>query len=170
MAAETPEEAVARIVAERDGKPPKAPKNAPKDRRLANLKPPWQPGESGNPDGLPPGTVSLTRLLRTKLEEIPSGEERRTFAELLVDATVRDALKGDAAARKLVWEAIEGTARQHIELDAKLDATVGPAAEGTASERLSAALDKIRSRQTPADVQAEADRRIRELQAEHERS
>jgi hypothetical protein len=89
-----------------------------KTKRTRHLKPAWQPGQSGNPSGKAPGTVSLRRILRARLAEIPEGSDRRTMAEQLVDSTCKAALKGDAQARKLIWESIEGAARQQIDVTA----------------------------------------------------
>ena len=94
----------------------KAPKNTPKDRRLENLRPPWQPGESGNPAGLPAGTVQLRTMLKAKLGEVSPGQDRRTLADKLVDATIDAAIKGDPQARKLVWEYVEGAPKQSMEV------------------------------------------------------
>lgn len=75
----------------------------------------FAPGVCGNPNGRPKGSVSLRTLLRKKLEEQPvdaaSGKALdKTYAEGLIEATLRDALKGDASARRLVWEYIDGKA------------------------------------------------------------
>jgi len=80
--------------------------NQPENRK------PWQfqPGQSGNPSGRPKGTVSLTNLLRKKLLE-------GTCAQDVIDATIRDALAGDAAARKLVWERMEGLLTQPVNIN-----------------------------------------------------
>jgi hypothetical protein len=67
----------------------------------------FAPGVSGNPGGRPKGSVSLKRLLRERLSLAPPGTEK-SFAEGIVEATIRDALKGDAQARRLVWEYMEG--------------------------------------------------------------
>lgn len=71
----------------------------------------FQPGQSGNPSGRPKNSLSLRTLLRQKLSELAEGDRKeRTYAQSLIDATIRDALKGDASARKLVWEYIDGKA------------------------------------------------------------
>ena len=75
----------------------------------------FQPGQSGNPSGRPKGAVSLVHLLRAKLAEVPEGQ-RKTYAQGIVDSTIKDALAGDSAARKLVWSYIEGDPKQHIDV------------------------------------------------------
>jgi hypothetical protein len=111
------EQHVADIVKARNGANGGANGSEPvKPKRAAHLKPAWAPGVSGNPSGKAPGTISLRAILKAKLAEIPEGRDRRTIAEQLVDQTCKAALHGDAAARKLVWESIEGTARQQIDV------------------------------------------------------
>lgn len=78
----------------------------------------FAPGNCANPGGRPKGSVSLVTLLRKKLAEVPPGEQR-TYGEMLVEATVTDALAGDSQARKLAWEYVEGAAKQHVEIEDK---------------------------------------------------
>lgn len=91
----------------------------PKNSRAAHLAAhQFKPGESGNPSGRPHGSISLVTLLKRKLAEVPPGEQR-TYGEMLVEATVTDALAGDSQARKLAWEYVEGAAKQHVEIEDK---------------------------------------------------
>lgn len=79
-----------------------------RDRRLKNLKP-WQPGQSGNPKGRPKKNVCLTSLLKEELQKInPQDKQKRTWAQLIILATMKLALKGNAAALKEVWDRIDG--------------------------------------------------------------
>ena len=55
-------------------------------RRLANLRPPWRPGESGNPAGRPSNR---------KLFEEALGRAVVEHAEAIVEALVRRAIEGD---------------------------------------------------------------------------
>lgn len=73
----------------------------------------FRKGFSGNPQGKPKGCVSLTSLLRKKLDEMR--EDGSTAADALIEATFRDALAGDAQARKLCWEYIDGKPTQPVE-------------------------------------------------------
>lgn len=73
----------------------------------------FAPGECGNPNGRPRG-LSLRTLLAKKLEEARV-EGGMTYATAIVEATIRDALKGDGSARKLVWEYIDGKPIQRLE-------------------------------------------------------
>ena len=114
---------------------------APTDRRLANLAPPWQPGQSGNPAGLPPGTVSLRAIMRVKLAELAPGEDRRTVAEKLVDSTLLDALAGDPAARRLIWEYLEGKPTQAVAVADLTVAGLGARIEDYTAEALALVSD-----------------------------
>jgi hypothetical protein len=126
----------------------------PKPKRVRNLKPAWEPGQSGNPAGKAPGTISLKAILRTRLAEVPEGAGRRTLAELVVDEVCRSCLRGDAQARRLVWESIDGPARIGVDVTAhqEVDHT-------SAAERLEAALAQMRGRiheeMTEAEREAE---------------
>lgn len=66
-------------------------------RRLANLSPPWKPGESGNPKGRVTGSKNLTTLLRE------AAEKRRLMGQDLPDMTA-----GEALAESMFYHAIKG--------------------------------------------------------------
>lgn len=73
---------------------------------LANLRPPWAPGESGNrwgtaADGTGSKDHAIKAHLRAKLEQ-RSG--KRTWAQRVVDGWVEAAARGDAAARRDILE------------------------------------------------------------------
>ena len=70
--------------------------NAPK--KSPNLKPPWKPGQSGNPNGRPPGCRNKATLA---IEELLDGE-----AEGLTRKAIELALKGDMQALRLCLERI----------------------------------------------------------------
>jgi hypothetical protein len=142
------EKAVAKIVKAR-AKAAKGTEIAPKGK-AANLVAPWAPGESGNPAGAAPGSVYLKPLLKARLAEIPPGTDRRSYAELLVDSTVRAACKGDSAARKLCFEYVDGPPRIGV------DVVAMQAVDHTdARERLQAALDQMRDRINQEMTEAE---------------
>ena len=78
------------------------------DRRLKNLKP-WKPGQSGNPKGRPKKNICLTSLLKEEIAKLnPEDKKKRTWGELIVLATMRLAIKGNATALKEVWARIDG--------------------------------------------------------------
>ena len=56
---------------------------------------PFKAGQSGNPAGRPKGSKNLTKLLLERLDD---------RAELLIDAIIDRALKGDGAATKIIAE------------------------------------------------------------------
>jgi hypothetical protein len=88
--------------------------SAGRERSLANLRP-FQKGQSGNPAGRPKNV--LTRALRSKLEELESGEPgARTNAEALADRLFDLALSGNVEALKICFDRLEGRPRQTVSL------------------------------------------------------
>jgi hypothetical protein len=77
-----------------------------------NLLPAWSAGTSGNPNGRPKGSVSLTTLIRRALDGSKLGAEStpdgRTVAEWLVDNMISHAMKGNAACMKEIMDRVEG--------------------------------------------------------------
>jgi hypothetical protein len=82
-----------------------------------NLLPAWSAGTSGNPNGRPKGSVSLTTLIRRALDGSKLGAEPtpdgRTVAEWLVDNMISHAMKGNAACMKEIMDRIEGKIPAH---------------------------------------------------------
>lgn len=73
----------------------------------------FKPGMSGNPGGRP-NEISITRIVRKALDEIPVGENK-TYAALIVEGILRDAKRGDAVMRKLVWNYMDGMPKNSID-------------------------------------------------------
>jgi len=77
-------------------------------RNTAGLRPPWKPGESGNPSGRPkrkPITDAYIRLLN---EPIPGDKEGRTFADALAQKILKEALNGKVPAASEITDRVEG--------------------------------------------------------------
>ena len=65
----------------------------------------WKKGVSGNPHGRPKKGDSLTDIMRETLrKKCLTDREKRTWGELLVQALIHSALKGNATASKLILE------------------------------------------------------------------
>jgi hypothetical protein len=95
----------------------------------------WKKGTSGNPLGRPK-SKSLSNAYRNKLEElVPNDPEKRTWAELIAEAQVRDAVRGNVHAAREIADRTEGRARQAIEFE---DTTVTKAFERMTAEELEA--------------------------------
>jgi hypothetical protein len=82
-------------------------------QRTEQRKPPlgrrFQKGRSGNPKGRPPNKSCLTALLREELDKAsPDDKDGKTWAELIVLATMRLAMAGNSTALKEVWERMDG--------------------------------------------------------------
>src|SRR5271163_882596 len=79
----------------------------------------WKKGQSGNPSGRPK-CKTLSNAYRNKLEEaVPNDPEGRTWAELIAEAQVRDAVRGNVQAAREIADRTEGRARQSIEFEDK---------------------------------------------------
>jgi len=78
---------------------------------------PWlfKPGQSGNPGGRPKGSFSFASIVKRKLSEVPAGQQK-SYAEGIVDRTIADALKGNKDARKVLWESVDGQARETLDV------------------------------------------------------
>lgn len=80
----------------------------------------FKPGQSGNPAGRPPGSLSLLGLLKKRLAEI-NPENGRTYAEQFMDNIIQDAMDLDGPSRKLVMQYIEGMPKQQMIIDTNKD-------------------------------------------------
>lgn len=95
----------------------------------------WKKGKSGNPSGRPK-SKTLSDAYKYKLEEpVPNDPEGRTWAELIAEAQVRDAVRGNVQAAREIADRTEGRARQAIEFE---DATLTKAFERMTSAELEA--------------------------------
>lgn len=95
----------------------------------------WKKGQSGNPSGRPK-SKTLSNAYRNKLEEpVPNDPEGRTWAELIAEAQVRDAVRGNVQAAREIADRTEGRPRQAIEFE---DKTMTQAFERMTIEELEA--------------------------------
>ncbi len=92
-------------------------------RDTSHLKPPWKPGQSGNPGGRPKrrpisdsyqalADVAIPAKIARKLR-LPKGS---TWRDTIAYAILQQAANGNVRAAAEVREAIEGKATQRIEL------------------------------------------------------
>jgi len=95
----------------------------------------WKKGQSGNPSGRPKNKT-LSNAYKSKLEEaVPNDPEGRTWAELIAEAQVRDAVRGNVQAAREIADRTEGRPRQAIEFE---DKTMTQAFERMTMEELEA--------------------------------
>lgn len=86
----------------------------------------FKKGQSGNPNGRKPNEHCLTALLRKEIETIcPADKEGRTWAQLLVLATMRLAMAGNSTALKEVWERMEGKVTTPLEIEGPITVIFG---------------------------------------------
>lgn len=95
----------------------------------------WKKGQSGNLSGRPK-SKTLSNAYKNKLEEaVPNDPEGRTWAELIAEAQVRDAVRGNVQAAREIADRTEGKPRQAIEFE---DKTMTQAFERMTIEELEA--------------------------------
>lgn len=82
-------------------------------------------GVSGNPDGRP--AFSLLSILKAELQRCPEGQDKKTYADLIIKRMLADAIKkGDDAKIKLIWNYIEGMPPQDIKTTGELRIVEAP--------------------------------------------
>lgn len=79
---------------------------------------------AGPGPGRPPGSISLTTLLKRALEDRPQD------AQAVVAKIIEDAINGDVAARKLILERVDGAVPQRINIGQLSDAQLIALAQG----------------------------------------
>ena len=75
----------------------------------------FKPGQSGNPKGRPPGTISLTTLIKQELDKCPDGKDKKTYADLIVKRILTKAIRdGDSQIIKTIWAYTDGLPKSDI--------------------------------------------------------
>ena len=89
-----------------------------------NLKP-WlfKKGQSGNPAGKPPGTISLTAIIKRKLNEIYKSEktnpEKKEAIELLADRILENSIEnGSERSQEKIWAYLDGQPKATLDIGA----------------------------------------------------
>jgi hypothetical protein len=70
--------------------------------------------KKGNP-GKPKGSLSLTGILKKKLEDLKTTEGRQV-AEQLMENIIQDALEHNDRMRELIWNYVDGKPKQSLEI------------------------------------------------------
>ena len=62
------------------------------------------------------GSFSLLALLKNEIQKCPEGQDKRTYADLVIKRMLKEAIEnGDIQIIKLIWNYIEGMPNQPIE-------------------------------------------------------
>jgi len=77
---------------------------------------PYKKGQSGNPEGRPVGSVSVTSMVKRKLQEIPEGQ-KKTYLEILVSKILQKAIvDGDQQLIRAIWAYSDGMPRKGVDI------------------------------------------------------
>lgn len=103
---------------------PKSTENST-ENSIRNLSPAWKPGQSGNPKGKKPGTLSVTTILKKKLKEAaPKDKEGRKYINLLAESLILNAMKGNGTAIKEVLNRVDGIVKDELDISGDVTLTV----------------------------------------------
>lgn len=99
--------------------PEPTPEDAARAKRLANLRPrpPWKPGESGNPTGRPRGARNRSTIVKEALESaaFDNGADG-TIADQLVWKQILKADDGDTTAFRELMDSGYGKIKETVEI------------------------------------------------------
>lgn len=81
---------------------------------------PFEKGQSGNPAGRPPGSISITTEIKKRLQEVPEGQQK-SYLELLINRILKlGVVDGNEQMIKAIWNYIDGLPNQKLNLEGNL--------------------------------------------------
>ena len=90
--------------------------NTAKKQQKRIIGKPFEKGQSGNPAGRPPGSISITTEIKKKLDEVPDGQ-KKTYLELLINRILKQAVvDGDVQMLKTIWAYVDGMPRERKDI------------------------------------------------------
>jgi hypothetical protein len=93
----------------------------------ANLKPPWQKGQSGNPAGRPKGQTFADAICEFLDREYETG---LTVRQVIALSLIKKAVRGSVQAAALLMDRVDGKAKQAVDVDLTVsDAEISDAIE-----------------------------------------
>jgi hypothetical protein len=115
--------------------------NTKKRGNIKNLRPPWQPGQSGNPGGRPKKTL-LTDAYRAQLAmPYPGDRKKRTYAQVIAEKIAKEAAKkGSVYAASEIADRTEGRPPQALEVGGLNGEPIHVDIEGLTNEGLDAEI------------------------------
>ncbi|MGD0576501.1 MAG: hypothetical protein ABSA74_00285 [Candidatus Staskawiczbacteria bacterium] len=82
------------------------------------------PGFTANPNGRPPGSISITAEIKRRLNEVPEGQQK-SYLEILVGKILKKAIQEeDFQTMKEIWNHTDGLPKIGIESSLKSEITV----------------------------------------------
>ena len=96
----------------------------------------FQPGQSGNPGGMPKGPT-IPKLLREITAQKVSATDKRTKMQAILEMAVKQAMLGHKDAREFVASRMEGKAIERIVTEVQLTDFTGGNAEEYVRSKLS---------------------------------
>jgi len=83
----------------------------------------FKPGQSGNPKGPPKKENTITNILDHYLSQTPKGDKKSRW-EQIAEHTFKNAIKGDTAMLKYLWDRKLGKPRETVDATVNGEMTV----------------------------------------------
>jgi uncharacterized protein YpuA (DUF1002 family) len=88
-----------------------------KQEKRGDIETRFKKGQSGNPKGRPPGSISITTEIKKRLQEMPDGQ-KKTYLELLINRILKlGVVDGNEQMIKVIWNYVDGMPNQLLEAD-----------------------------------------------------
>lgn len=80
------------------------------------------PGNTANPNGKPPGALSITAIIKQKLQEegLTKAGDKKRFIDAFIESILDNAIsKQDHHSQKMIWNYIDGMPKGSLDLTTK---------------------------------------------------
>ena len=91
--------------------------NSGKKQERADYSTRFKPGVSGNPNGKPKGTISITSRIKSELQKCAK-DSKKSYLDILIERILYKALQeGDKDMIKAIWSYVDGMPKQDITME-----------------------------------------------------
>ena len=122
------------------------------------------PGNTANPSGRPPGSISITAEIKKKLLEVPENQQK-SYLDILVAKILKKAIQDeDFQMMKQIWSYVDGNPKNTNESFSRLDVKEIPEPELELEPEVSEEIDRTIKRiiELKEEIDKEEEERIRQ--------
>ena len=99
-----------------------------REKQNSNLNPPWEKGQSGNPDGKPTGSRNTKTVIKELLEIVVDGNNpitdtdgKFTAKQIMIMTQIKQAMEGNIKSAEFILNRLDGMPSNTVHLDDKTD-------------------------------------------------